>query len=930
MKNLLKHSKLIIFVCIAITIVSAIPLTKVTIENTYRIFMPRSSDSYQRLMATEDEFGSMITAGVSLETTDETILTPENIAVIQKITEQIENLEGVDSIDSVTNIDYVHSLDGGLAAGDLLDEDYTGSQADMEKIKEKIVDWQDMYNRVIVDDNFKSAQIVASIEPNLATKAQVNLLHKIEEIALTEAEGKNIEVRFYGDPVLSDNATKFMLRDLIVLIPLVALVVLFSLYFSFHTIAGTLLPLITVLMATCWSCGIMAACGITFTLIASVIPVCLIACGSAYGIHVISHYNEAVSRVEGEMTKEKHLDAICDGLNSVWVPVLLAAITTVAGFISLVTSPLIPLKTFSIFSAAGVAFSLILSITFIPAALYMTPLRNVGKKRSFGISEKLAAKFKESIERARKHDAARVGGKSAKEASGNTFYAIYYFLAGTRPRLVIYIVAICLFSFIGIRHMIIDTAMVKYFPATSKFRQDVDFVDENFAGTNSLYFVISGQEKGDMTKPEILKAVDDMQAHLVNKYPQIGKAVSFTTFIKRMNQVMHAPMLDAAAEDEDFVADSGVYEEDDWGDSGDDWGAAESDDWADAGDDWGDDSDGSAGEDIAAAQKADWVDPNIEYTRKLKAQITTQKALELFARAYTAAGGSHATVEGMVEELQKELNYNGKAYYEIPYDTAKYPAVTRADLANLVSQYLLIYSGSLDRFSDDQLSPKSIRMQVQLRESGTITTRAVIEDAKAYAAKYFPEGYTLMATGNAEMEMAMTDMVIESQIMSIFISILLVFIIITLSFKSPLAGIIGAIPLTFTITLNFMVMGFTGIRLDWVTSIIASVAIGIGIDYTIHFMEAYKSERAKSSDVEEVARNAFRISGTGIVTNAVAVGLGFLVLVFSQFEILRCIGVLVAIVMFSSSLLAMTIIPGILNIHDPKFMWSKEEREQHK
>ncbi len=75
----------------------------------------------------------------------------------------------------------------------------------------------------------------------------------------------------------------------------------------------------------------------------------------------------ALDKVEGEMTKEKHLDAIMWGLKDVWVAVLLAAITTVAGFISNVTSPIQPLRTFSVFTALGVAFALILSVVLIPA-----------------------------------------------------------------------------------------------------------------------------------------------------------------------------------------------------------------------------------------------------------------------------------------------------------------------------------------------------------------------------------------------------------------------------------------------------------------------------------------------------------------------------------------------------------------------------------
>ncbi|MBQ3837152.1 MAG: MMPL family transporter, partial [Treponema sp.] len=325
MKNLLKHPKLIVFLCFAITVAFAVPLVSVSIENTVRRYMPPKSESYTRLIGTEDQFGSMISIGISLETDNETILTSEYIDVIRQITDQIDALEGIKSINSITKIDYVYSLDGGLAAGQLLDDDYTGSKADIQKIKQKIIDWQDMYNRVIIDDDFQAAQIAATVDPEFGSTQQIELLHKIQKIAYAAIEGHDLEVRFYGDPVLSDNASDYMIHDLLTLIPLVTLVVLLSLYFSFHTFSGTLLLLISVLMATIWSCGIMALLNITFTIVASVIPVCLIACGSAYGIHVITHYEAAVKKIEGEITKEKHLDAICAGLKDVWVAVLLAA-----------------------------------------------------------------------------------------------------------------------------------------------------------------------------------------------------------------------------------------------------------------------------------------------------------------------------------------------------------------------------------------------------------------------------------------------------------------------------------------------------------------------------------------------------------------------------------------------------------------------------
>ncbi|MBR1404695.1 MAG: RND family transporter [Treponema sp.] len=941
-KKMLKCSPLIIAVSLVITAFFTWQLRTIAIENTVRMYMPQSSESYQRMLKAEEDFGSMMVLGISLETQGESIITPEYIQIVQTITDQIGGVPYVENIDSLSNIDFVVGEDGGLKASSLIGgDDYTGSPEEMEQIKEKLIDWQEMYNRVIITDDGKTTQMMITLEPKdengnmLNSKRQMASLHEIQKICEEAVAGSDLEVRYFGDPVLSDDGYNFMISDLLVLIPFVALVVLLSLYFSFHTWSGTLLPLITVLMATIWSVGIMCMLGITFTIIGSVIPVCLVACGSAYGIHVLTHYYIGIDRIEGEITKEKHAEAIEYGLKDVWVAVVLAGVTTVAGFISNITSPIMPLKSFSVFAAAGVVFSLVLSMTLIPCLLYVTPINVVGKH--WRNKDRISTKIKMRLEKQLK----RQGGKTSEEATSSTLYSIYHFFSGTKPRLIVSTAILIVVAIIGFRMLVVDTALVNYFPPDSKFRQDITYVDEHLAGSNTLYLIVSGNEKepsalssdasdstaseiasdfdfgdfgggtsvadsiesdfdfggaGDdfgfgaatddfgfgtdstggaadaaneapkeyymLTNPEILKAVDGMQEYLLAHHDGIGKMVSFTTFIKRMNQVMNVP-----------DSTEGIMSE----------------------------------------------------------TVSVQQMLERLHSAYSAAGGKKATVEKFVSELEKQLNFNGIDYYEIPYDVAKYPVASREELGDLVTQYLyLLSSDQIQRFANNMTMPTAIRTQVQLRTHSTDDTAKIIADAKAYAAKYFPEGYTLEATGNGEMEYTMTKMVVDSQTTSIILSLVMVFLIISLSFKSPWAGIIGAIPLGLTILLNFMVMGYAGIALDLCTSIIASVAIGVGIDYTIHFMETYKAQRALTDDLEEVTKRTFKTSGKGIITNAIAVGLGFCVLLFSRFIILRYIGALVAVVMFTSSTLAMTVIPGLLNAFDPKFMWSKEQKEAYK
>jgi predicted RND superfamily exporter protein len=131
---------------------------------------------------------------------------------------------------------------------------------------------------------------------------------------------------------------------------------------------------------------------------------------------------------------------------------------------------------------------------------------------------------------------------------------------------------------------------------------------------------------------------------------------------------------------------------------------------------------------------------------------------------------------------------------------------------------------------------------------------------------------------------------------------------------------VGIIPLFISILINFAVMGLLGIKLNLGTSLVAGVSVGIGIDYAIHFIDAYKREYRAGSGF---LRRAFATSGKAIVINAVSVGAGFAVLAFSRFVILASLGLLMTLTMFTSALISLTIIPALLTMMKPKFIYGQ-------
>jgi predicted RND superfamily exporter protein len=153
------------------------------------------------------------------------------------------------------------------------------------------------------------------------------------------------------------------------------------------------------------------------------------------------------------------------------------------------------------------------------------------------------------------------------------------------------------------------------------------------------------------------------------------------------------------------------------------------------------------------------------------------------------------------------------------------------------------------------------------------------------------------------------------------VSILMVFVIIALSNKSLIAGLVGSVPLLISILIDFAVMGFAGIKLNLGTSLVASLAVGIGIDYTVHFIDAYKREYQAVNGGADFLYRAFATSGKAIIINAVSVGAGFAVLALSRFTILADMGLLIALTMFTSALISLTVIPVLLSVLRPKFIY---------
>jgi len=233
-----------------------------------------------------------------------------------------------------------------------------------------------------------------------------------------------------------------------------------------------------------------------------------------------------------------------------------------------------------------------------------------------------------------------------------------------------------------------------------------------------------------------------------------------------------------------------------------------------------------------------------------------------------------------------------------------------------ISQYLLLYemSGGTELAStvDDEYRRANIEVNVKSNDSDVF--KGVIETFDEAAAELFTHKATIGSLGNGVINLKIIRYLVLGQMYSLAVSYGVVLFILIIMFRSFLYALIGTIPLIITITFSFALMVISGIPLNMGTALIASVCIGIGVDYSIHFINRYRIEAARTSDLASTIRVTMETSGRAILLNAVAVAGGFSVLLFSSFMPVVYLGLLIPLIMATNALAALFIIPAFLNV----------------
>jgi hypothetical protein len=212
-----------------------------------------------------------------------------------------------------------------------------------------------------------------------------------------------------------------------------------------------------------------------------------------------------------------------------------------------------------------------------------------------------------------------------------------------------------------------------------------------------------------------------------------------------------------------------------------------------------------------------------------------------------------------------------------------------------VAQYLLTLEGrELSKYIDFNASTANIVVRHNITSSWELS--ALLKQIDAYVARNFPKN-TVRYTGETILINNAADYMAVNEITSFASTFIIIGLIHAALFFSLWAGFLSLIPNVIPILTNFGMMGLLGIPLNTGTALVATIAIGIAVDDTVHHMVTYSRQLNKHHDQRIAMVNTMKSQGRPIIYVSLALAGGFLVLAFSNFVPTFYFGVLSAAVM---------------------------------
>ena len=259
-----------------------------------------------------------------------------------------------------------------------------------------------------------------------------------------------------------------------------------------------------------------------------------------------------------------------------------------------------------------------------------------------------------------------------------------------------------------------------------------------------------------------------------------------------------------------------------------------------------------------------------------------------------------------VVKYAKQAYYNGNPnYYSLPTSQENsfiYPYLNKSESNSKILSGYVDSSGQFGRITTYMKDIKTHRME------------EIENDLIDKIDKIFPEErYGVKITGKSLLFLKGTKYLIKNLILSLSLAILLIAFFMAFLFRSLKMIIISLIPNLLPLIITAGVMGFTGIPLKPSTILVFSIAFGISVDDTIHFLAKYRQELiANGWRINKAVFAALRETGISMFYTSIVLFFGFSVFLSSNFGGTQALGGLVAVTLMMAMLANLILLPSLL------------------
>lgn len=906
-----KYAWPIFILIIIITIFAAIQAKNLKIEDDITKYISEDDPDIKFYGEVMDKFGGsqMNVSMISLEYED--LFTLENLERIKSITERLETAPFVKSVNSFLNMPKIITTDVGLEVKDLV-EVFPKNDEEAKELKLSLLDDKLVKGKFISEDGNVVLLMVESVKDIEDEKLIAELENIIEPL-----KGQTLQVYYFGMPFImaemSEGSWKTMRLGIIA-----ALTVLFILFFCFRSVRGVLLPLAVALLSSIWVMGFVASIGRSATMMISAIPVLMISLATAYGIHFISRYYEERHNLDP-------VKAVNMTIRNIFVPILMSALTTMAGFLSLTAAIVRPMTEFGFFTTLGIFFAFVLATFLLGSFFTIFPPPKIHKKFSHKSNDVVTRLLR------------RLSQLILKE-----------------KKIVLITILIIVIISVGFSTRVkTESSIESRMGAGSNIVKIMNYFNEKFGGTDFLYVYT---KSNNVKNPYVLRQMKKIGDYS-GQFDTFGEPSSITDFLTQLNDAMENKNIIPASEQKIdnlwFFAGDNEYISTMIGDNNEDTLLQISTKEMT-----------SSSLDYAITEMYKFIEKIPKKVRAIKfSEIEEdeqseyyQKLAEEIISSLVAKNIEIENPERLKEEFIKiagtpnsEFEKDSKEFVEEILKVSSLEiedlGIASTDLFPILTNYIK-EKGSQDDLlkelmenltlpEDDaiylldglEVSKKIVQDREKVRFAQSETERLIgknLADEEKDILWYLMDEEIYVPDDNGDIEVSFTltgipvisdkinTSLFRGQAKSIIVAFIAVSLMLMIQFGSLILGLFAMIPITLTIVTAFGIMGLLSIDLNIGTIMVASIAIGAGIDYTIHYISRYKNELKKRSKIEAMKTT---LTGTGraIVFNSVSVAAGVFVLGFSEIQMMAVFGKLIGSVMLLSVIYTLTLLPILLN-----------------